>query len=298
MNEFPWYKMFPKDWLTSETIVALSLEELGMFVTLLNNAWINNGLSPDEKVLMKLCHCDEHVFEQCWISVQKLFVNDGERLRNNKQEILRKELKNIKKAKSKAGKASGIVRRKGVKKEVNTCSTSVEHNSNKEDIESESDTDKELILSNDIIIVPAKPKFTNEQIDKIYNAYPRKIAPAKAKPAIKKALQNIKQDNPVEWLLNKTIKYAKARSGKDNQFTPHPATWYNGERYNDDMSEWGGKQTTIRKEEFAICVNCKDFEYKCECGNKQLFKAVIPISIPDNLKIDVLMDKYNKIRDI
>jgi hypothetical protein len=35
-------------------------------------------------------------------------------------------------------------------------------------------------------------------------------------------------------LLEKTLAYAQSRVGQDQQFTPHPATWFNQERFNDE----------------------------------------------------------------
>jgi len=35
----------------------------------------------------------------------------------------------------------------------------------------------------------------------------------------------------------KTLAYARARAG-DKSFLPHPSTWYNQERYNDDPATW------------------------------------------------------------
>jgi hypothetical protein len=70
--------------------------------------------------------------------------------------------------------------------------------------------------------------------EKIYESYPRKVARKSALRAIKNALK--KEDH--EALLQKTIAYAKAREGADPQFTPHPATWFNRESYNDNPKEW------------------------------------------------------------
>lgn len=72
----------------------------------------------------------------------------------------------------------------------------------------------------------------------IYAEYPRKIGKAVAVKAIDKAL---KSGENFEGLLSKTMAYAKAVlewSDENKKFIPHPSTWYNAERYNDDQSEW------------------------------------------------------------
>lgn len=73
----------------------------------------------------------------------------------------------------------------------------------------------------------------NELLLQIYNAYPRKVARKDALAAIEKSLKKITP----EKLLELTKQYANA-IGTPDQFTPHPATWFNGERFNDDPKTW------------------------------------------------------------
>lgn len=68
----------------------------------------------------------------------------------------------------------------------------------------------------------------------IYDAYPRKISRPDALRAIRKAMTKV---DPAD-LLKKTLEYAAARQGEDDKFTPHPATWFNAERYNDKPETW------------------------------------------------------------
>jgi hypothetical protein len=71
----------------------------------------------------------------------------------------------------------------------------------------------------------------------IYAEYPKKVARRDAIAAIKKAMA-------VEGfteLLAKTRAYALAVAGKDRQFIPHPATWFNRESYNDDPKDWNAE---------------------------------------------------------
>jgi hypothetical protein len=79
--------------------------------------------------------------------------------------------------------------------------------------------------------------------DDIYGLYPKKIAPRAAKVAIEKAMRRLVNgenpgelkdlDDAYEWLFHRTEAYAKERHGQDEQFTPHPATWFNQGRYLD-----------------------------------------------------------------
>lgn len=68
----------------------------------------------------------------------------------------------------------------------------------------------------------------------IYAEYPRKVGKPKALKAIEKAISSFSD----ELVLERTKAYAQARIGQDDQFTPHPSTWFAQERFNDDPSTW------------------------------------------------------------
>ncbi len=72
-----------------------------------------------------------------------------------------------------------------------------------------------------------------EKIEEIYRLFPRKVAKPEALKAIQKALTKVSFHD----LCSKTQAFAAARNG-DVAFCPHPATWFNQERYNDDPSTW------------------------------------------------------------
>lgn len=86
-----------------------------------------------------------------------------------------------------------------------------------------------------------KTVFPLPDIERIRNAYPRKVQKASAIKAIDKALLRIgAKDDPskIEWLLGIVKLYASTPKGKSGQLCPYPATWFNEERYEDDQSEW------------------------------------------------------------
>lgn len=85
-----------------------------------------------------------------------------------------------------------------------------------------------------------KEKTQNETLaEEIYQSYPRKVAKANAIKAILTAITKKKVD--ASWLKQRVQAYANAVerwSDRDKAFIPHPATWINGERYNDNDAEW------------------------------------------------------------
>ena len=71
--------------------------------------------------------------------------------------------------------------------------------------------------------------------EEIYGAYPRKVGRPAALCAIRRALA---ADSPA-YLLERTRLYAETYRG-DSRYIPHPATWYNQERFKDDPETWRG----------------------------------------------------------
>ena len=68
----------------------------------------------------------------------------------------------------------------------------------------------------------------------LYSLYPRKVGRLKALRAIQVALKKA----PYEVLHEAVTAYAEARKDQDIQFTPHPATWFNQGRWEDDRANW------------------------------------------------------------
>lgn len=92
------------------------------------------------------------------------------------------------------------------------------------------------------------------QAEQIYQSYPKKKDKGHALLAIKKALTKCSFEN----LLEHVRSYSKSVVGKDAQFIPYPATWFNGLRWEDqeeiktekqlrdealakELEEWGKK---------------------------------------------------------
>lgn len=74
-----------------------------------------------------------------------------------------------------------------------------------------------------------------DMAEKVYTLYPRKVG----KPSAIKAIIRASKETDFPVLCEKTEAYSKACIGKDPQYIPHPATWFNQQRYNDDPATWG-----------------------------------------------------------
>jgi hypothetical protein len=90
--------------------------------------------------------------------------------------------------------------------------------------------------------------------DDIYAEYPRHIGKPVAITAILKAAKRLAdggRQNVADYLLERTMAYAKARRSLFDadpsavKFTPHPSTWFNQSRFDDDEAEWCVESKTV-----------------------------------------------------
>jgi hypothetical protein len=74
---------------------------------------------------------------------------------------------------------------------------------------------------------------SSSQVEEIYAAYPKKVGRPTALRAIRRALDKCAFD----FLLERTQFFAQT-CNSPAEYIPHPSTWYNQERFNDDPSTW------------------------------------------------------------
>jgi hypothetical protein len=96
------------------------------------------------------------------------------------------------------------------------------------------------------LVPPEKPRFTDADIETIYQAYPRKIGKGDALKAIKNALKRIDSETPAQDLLAIVKEFAQSPAGQKGDYTPYPASWFNAKRYLDDPDEWEGDRRNGR----------------------------------------------------
>lgn len=83
-------------------------------------------------------------------------------------------------------------------------------------------------------VVEKEKNVSATMIDLIYAAYPFKAGKPAAIRAIKAV---IKKGASASFVLARTQAYAAAVKGS-RRMIPHPSTWFNQERFNDDPSTW------------------------------------------------------------
>jgi hypothetical protein len=96
--------------------------------------------------------------------------------------------------------------------------------------EQEKEQEKEQDLSSQKHEKKIQLEGQDAQIEELYQAYPKHVRRGHAIKAIRAALKK----TSFEVLLPAVKKYAASVTGKDPQFTPHPASWFNGEGWTDE----------------------------------------------------------------
>jgi len=127
-------------------------------------------------------------------------------------------------------------------------------------------------------------KGLKTQAEEVYQIYPNKVGKPRALNSILKAIQ---QDG-FEKVKTATENFARAwTNAPSKEFCPHPSTWFNQERYNDDPSTWTKTSTTAKtpfnlktiidaKEEAAAQLKFKGFSSD-RWTNKEAYEAYIKI---------------------
>jgi uncharacterized protein YdaU (DUF1376 family) len=229
-NKAPAFQWYPKDWLTDEKVMLMTCEERGAYFHLLNHAWLNEdcSLPDDDKSLAILSGANgrwEHVFP----SVRDMFEQKGDRLFNKRLLKEREKQNKFRESKRKAGIQSGKARRAsvldgGTRVQLRSNKTRTKTNSSSSASSSSSTSDIDL----------EKETIKEKDFDLFWKAYPKKIG----KGAAQKSWKKIKPSKKLSATIIEAVKMQSKSPQwtKDGgQFIPHPATWLNQERWNDEV---------------------------------------------------------------
>lgn len=80
---------------------------------------------------------------------------------------------------------------------------------------------------------PATARERNARFGEFYDAYPRKVG----RKAAEKAWRAAVRDTDPQVIIDAARRYAERRRGEDPQYTPHPATWLRGARWDDEPDQ-------------------------------------------------------------
>ena len=98
------------------------------------------------------------------------------------------------------------------------------------------------------VISPSTPKEADRLFDKFWIVYPRH----EGKENARKAFVKLKPDDAMlETLINAILKQKQSDQWADPKYIPHPATWLNGHRWEDEpvKASKGGKRVLAQQYE-------------------------------------------------
>jgi uncharacterized protein YdaU (DUF1376 family) len=72
-HHVPAFQFYPADFLADSAVVMMSMEERGVYITLLCHQWIERGIPDDLDRLSRICHMPREDFERIWRIVGEKF---------------------------------------------------------------------------------------------------------------------------------------------------------------------------------------------------------------------------------
>lgn len=212
--------------MASPDVQAMDLHEVGAYLYLLCNAWSQDrhGCLPDDDRKLRAW---SHMTRDQWAESRDILlskfpiIEDG--VRGNIRMI------------HEAGKQERF--NKAQKDRIDAAWE--KRRNNTENIPSVSENippveiGKASVLPSVSVSVSSKNiKPLASQVEEIYLAYPRKESKGNALKAIEKALRSVDG----EILLSKVKRFSQVcqKLGTEKQFIPHPASWFNGMRWEDE----------------------------------------------------------------
>jgi len=219
-------------------------EERGGYINLICYAWQDGecSLPNDETLLARLSGLGEGWLKGCSTAIMKMFEVDP----NDKTKIFstwlrdeREKQRRHREASIRGGKNSVKSRGLALK---GTSTGQVEGALNPSSSSSSSSSDFSHKKKN-----IKKEKSINPDFEKFYELYPRKEAKARAL----KAFEQLKPDEKLLGVILTRLELQVNRwraTGTASEFIPLPATWLNGERWEDEVtnkSNSGGKKPGV-----------------------------------------------------
>jgi uncharacterized protein YdaU (DUF1376 family) len=236
MNNPPAFQFYAAEYLADEAVALMSLEEEGAYVRLLAFCWREGSIPFDEELLSRLCKGASLEVVRAVKARFRPCLENASRLTHPRLEAERRKQAAWRQKSSEGGKKAQEGRRASAPLEAVEPLRFKEPAKGGSTLQSSSSSS-----TTSPRLSGAKPgggsggkRDLESEAEEIFEAYPRKAG----KPAALKAIRRQLASHSPEFLLECTRRYAIARVGQDSNFTPHPATWFSQQRFNDEPSTW------------------------------------------------------------
>jgi len=231
-NKSPAFQFYPQDFLSSLQVQTMTTQEVGAYILLLANSWIQKEqcmLPDDENVLRILSKLSEEEWKKSSVKILSCFEKKDGKIYNER--LLEEKRKQVKHSKTQSlnGQMGGRPQKSHgfISGKPNESQTKAQKSSSSSISSSSSSS---------------KKKCSNELFLEFYKIYPKKKNVGQAEKAWSKI------QNPVETL--ELIKNALEWQIKSEQWTndgglyiPYPASYLNGKSWLDEKQEQNKKTT-------------------------------------------------------
>lgn len=259
MAALPYMQLYVADYLADTA--HLNAAQHGAYLLLLMNYWQRGKalVNSNERLANVARMSNEEWNKNRDVLAEFFEVTDDEWIHGRVERDL-DAVRGISNRNKAAGLASANARATKRQQQMNERSTSVQRNVNHTDTDTDTEQDQDLLLDKSSERTPKRPSIPEKVLVSIYDVYPRKVGRGAALKRIASAVGRLaggERDAPMEpidaarALFALTKAYARSPAGKnpDQQYIPHPATWFNESRYLDDPETWqhtGGSHGKIR----------------------------------------------------
>lgn len=224
----PFMQLYVADYLGDTR--HLTTEQHGAYLLLLMTMWRADGVLPnDDKKLARIVGCTSSRWARIKDEVLEFFVLEDGVLTNARLKLELKKASEKSNQRAEAGSRGGKAKAlKTHKVDVANATDLLCHSS-----EPEPESEREAIASL-IIAHPRSIKRTPSpsEFAAFWAAYPKRVGKDAAAKAFAKAMSRITEDDPLSVIL---AGIERALPGwEDAQFIPHPTTWLNQGRWEDE----------------------------------------------------------------
>jgi uncharacterized protein YdaU (DUF1376 family) len=232
----PAFQFYAKDWLTSGKVRAMTLAGRGLFIDLLAFAWDNHGLPLDEQTIRRSVGCDVREWRRNWQQVVTEFEPRGDRLVNRKQELVRAAMDELSAKRAQAARIA-VVNKRHANGPANGPASGPANGQPSSASSSSPSRGGGAGSTSEMVLKPKRalrhPGADDAGFTAFWLRYPRKVG----KGAAVRAWAKIR---PGPALVADILAAVDGQREswqwrRDNgQYVPHPATWLNERRWEDE----------------------------------------------------------------
>jgi hypothetical protein len=229
MPKLPWMKFFPNDWLGDENLRMCSLEARAIWIDMLCIAHLADRrgyLARDGKPLT---------------------LSQIARLTGSDSASVSRAVSELKEAGVASESPDGILFSRRIVRDAHKSSKCAIAGTYGATLKGQPKGNGQGRNKGKPKGAPGLLSICDSELLSVYSLYPRKVGKRAALSAIEKAARravdagDAPPDGVIAYLAEATEAYARAVQAwpaGDRDYVPHPATWFNQERYDDDRSAW------------------------------------------------------------